>query len=310
MYVAEVRDWAEAPRLVTVDRPTVEEGQRQFRVLATGAHQVVRTRAAGKHYSAKTLPHVPGVDAVVQDEATGKLYYVMGFGEKFGTFTEYITLSDRDMCIPVPDGVDPTSFAASVNPAMSSWMAITQRTRDLPAGWTALVIGATSASGQLAVHAAKSLGAARVIGVARSEAALRAQPALDGYVVQREVVEETDFSSVAADVDVILDYVYGDVALHLLSSLRTRKPVQYVQIGTLGGEPTLALPGPLLRSTDLTIRGAGPGSWSPAALGAELKTLVPIMAKWPTLETVKVPLSEIETKWNDKSAKGRVVFIP
>ncbi|KAK9419693.1 hypothetical protein SUNI508_07179 [Seiridium unicorne] len=309
MQIAEVTSWAESPHYTTAAKPPVPaDTEIQLRVLAAGAHQVVRSRASGRHYSAKTLPHYPGVDGVGRDESTGELYYFMHFGNRFGSFAEYVNVPREGVLIPLPKGIDPASFSASVNPAMSSWMAITQRTNNLPSNWTALIVGATSASGRLAVHACKALGAAKVIGIARGEEALKAVEGLDERIVLKDTVTETDFSGV--EPDVILDYVYGDVAHHLLTSLKTKRPVQYVQIGTLSGKPEISLAGPLLRSTNLTIRGAGPGSWRLSALEVELKTLVPAMAKWPALSAVSVPLKNIETAWADKSIKGRIVFVP
>ncbi|KAH6644958.1 hypothetical protein BKA67DRAFT_586559 [Truncatella angustata] len=309
MQIAEVTSWSEGPRYTTAAKPpAATPDEIRLRVLAAGAHQVVRSRASGKHYSAKTLPHYPGIDGVGRDESTGTLYYFMYFGDRFGSFAEYVNVPKDATLIQLPDGTDPVAFAASVNPAMSSWMAITQRTNDLPKDWTALVIGATSASGRLAVYAAKALGAAKVIGAARGEETLKAVEGLDGHVILKDNVRETDFSSL--EPDVILDYVYGDVTHHLLTSLKTKRPVQYVQIGTLSKQPEISLAGPLLRSTNLTIRGAGPGSWRLSALEVELKTLVPTMAKWPALSAAAVPLKDIETAWTDSSIKGRVVFVP
>lgn len=309
MHIAQVQSWPEGPKYVTVDDPpTPSDDQVQLRVLAAGAHQVVRSRASGAHYSARQLPHTVGVDCVAKDEATGKLYYV--FTLQGGTFAELINV-DKSIAYPLPDNVDPASFAASVNPAMSSWMAITQRTTNLPKDFTAVIIGATSASGRLAVHSAKALGASKVIGIARNAAALEKVDGLEDYIVLNDVVAETDFSKVQ-DCDVILDYVYGDATVHLLSSLsRAKKPVQYVEIGSLA-QRTAEIPAHLLRSFDLTIRGAGAGSWSIAALQKELHTLVPTMARWKLLSANSVPLKDIEAAWNDKAlaGEGRVVFVP
>ncbi|KAI0836467.1 hypothetical protein F5Y06DRAFT_103952 [Hypoxylon sp. FL0890] len=309
MHIAQVQSWPEGPRYVTVDDPPApSNNQIQLRVLAAGAHQVVRSRASGAHYSARQLPHTVGVDCVGRDEATGKLYYV--FTLQGGTFAERINI-DKSVAYQLPDDVDPASFAASVNPAMSSWMAITQRTTNLPKDFTAVIIGATSASGRLAVHSAKALGAGKVIGVARNAATLEKVDGLDDYIVLNDVVAESDFSKLQ-DCDVILDYVYGDVTVHLLSSLsRARKPVQYIEIGSLA-QSTAEIPGHLLRSFDLTIRGAGAGSWSISALQKELYTLVPTMARWKLLSANAVPLKDIETAWNDRSlaSEGRLVFVP
>ncbi|KAI1408619.1 hypothetical protein F5Y13DRAFT_106423 [Hypoxylon sp. FL1857] len=309
MHIAQVQSWPEGPRYVTVDDPPApSDNQIQLRVLAAGAHQVVRSRASGAHYSARQLPHTVGVDCVGKDEATGKLYYV--FTLQGGTFAELINV-DKSIAYPLPDNVDPASFAASVNPAMSSWMAITHRTTNLPKDFTAVIIGATSASGRLAVHSAKALGAGKVIGIARNAAALEKVDGLDDYMILNDPVADTDFSKVR-DCDLILDYVYGDATVHLLSSLsKVKKPVQYVEIGSLA-QRTAEIPSNLLRSFDLTIRGAGAGSWSIPALQKELHTLVPTMARWKLLAANSVPLKDVETAWNNKAlaGEGRVVFVP
>ncbi|KAI0601164.1 hypothetical protein F4775DRAFT_482451 [Biscogniauxia sp. FL1348] len=311
MHAVQVESWSEGPRYVTVENPPEpSDSQIQLQVLAAGLHQVVRSRAAGTHYSTKELPHRPGIDCVGRDVATGQLYYCLHISPSFGTFAEYITV-DKSVVYPVPDGVDPAAFAGSVNPAMSSWMAITQRTTDLPRGYTALIIGATSASGKLAAYAARTLGAGRVVGVARNAAALAAVDGLDERVVLRDPVGETDYSGVGDCCDLVLDYIYGEAAVHLLSSLRTKKPVQYVQIGAVA-QPEASLPAALFRSYDLTVRGAGPGAWTLEALEQEMKTLVPKLAGWKLLETHSVPLKDVEAAWNDSSllGKGRLVFIP
>jgi NADPH:quinone reductase-like Zn-dependent oxidoreductase len=309
MQIARVDDWKAGPKAFTVEKPPApSDGEIQLKVLASGLHQVVRGRASGTHYSAKSLPHIPGIDCVGRDEATGKLYYTMGFGETFGTFVEYVNVRRDGILIALPDDVDVASFAVAVNPAMSSWMALTQRTRDLPKGFTVLVIGATSASGKLAAHAAKALGAGRVVGAARKVEPLQENKAYDDYIVLRDTASETDFSQ--ADADVVLDYVWGDVAHHFLSTLKTKKPVQYVHIGGLSGKSEIPLSGPLLRSTNLFLSGAGPGSWTMTALEKELETLVPAMASWPRLDAVKVNLKDIAEAWNQKSSGGRVVVIP
>lgn len=309
MHVAVVQDWAEGPRYISTDSlPAPASNEIQLRVVAAGAHQVVRSRASGNHYSAKSLPHHMGIDGVGKDEATGQLYYFMHFGDRFGSYAEHVNVPRDEVCIPLPEGVDPASFASSVNPAMSSWMAITQRTNNLPKDWTVLIIGATSASGRLAVHAAKALGAAKVIGAARDVEALKANKALDGHIALNDDLMKKDFPHVNADV--ILDYVYGDVAHHLLTTLKTKKPVQYVHIGTLSGKAEIPLSGALLRSTNLTIRGAGPGSWRLSAAEKEFETMIPAVAKWTALDVLKLPLKDIEKTWSDRSIKGRIVYVP
>lgn len=284
MHAARVASWADGPRYAeTTEPPAPSADELQLCVVAAGAHNVVRSRAAGRHYSARTLPHTPGVDAVARDPATGALYYVLGFGDGFGTLVERVNVPRPGthhgldgqgkgkgggiLTVPLPASVvDPVAFAASVNPAMSGWMALQARAPVRPPGWTCLVLGATSASGRQAVHAAHALGAARVVGAARDAAALHAVPGLDAVVVLNGT---PDYAAAAVDADVVLDYVYGETAERFLAALaaaKPAKPVQYVQIGTLSGRADVALPAALLRSTDVTIRGAGPGSCTYPAL--------------------------------------------
>lgn len=313
MHAAQVQNWSEGPRYVAIDAPPAPTADElQLRVLAAGAHNVVRSRASGKHYSAKTLPHTPGMDGVARDEATGQLYYVSALADNFGAFVEYINVPKKGstLLVPLPEGADPVAVAGSVNPALSSWMAITARTSDLPQDWTCLIFGATSASGRLAVHAAKALGAKKVVGAARSAATLKTVEGLDDYVVFDAAEKDPQLFN-ATGADVVLDYVYGDVAERFFANFRNPgKPVQYVQIGMLSGKDGIALPSGILRSTDLTIRGAGGGgSWGMGQLIKEMPVLVPKIVGWPALPTTKVELKDIEKTWGDKSLEGRVVYV-
>ncbi|KAG0645469.1 hypothetical protein D0Z07_8547 [Hyphodiscus hymeniophilus] len=260
MHIAQITQWGEAPKYVETPAPELPSSDSDFvqvKVLAAGLHNVVRARAQGTHYSAKTLPHIPGLDGV-GTTATGQHVYFSTFALPTGSFSEVINLPKEDVAA-LPEGVDPVQVAAAMNPMLSSWMALRKRTFDLPPNFSVLIVGATSASGTLAIDVARHLGAKRIVGVARNLSAL-SQLGLDETIEMKEPVEETDFSKLG-HVDVILDYVYGPIIAHLIGSLTTKAPVQYVQIGLLGS-PTMQLNGVTLRSTNITMRGAGPGSWS------------------------------------------------
>ncbi|KAI0203606.1 hypothetical protein F4808DRAFT_417263 [Astrocystis sublimbata] len=309
MHAAQVLNWSEGPKYVTVDdAPAPTENQVQLRVLAAGLHNVVRSRASGSHYTCGPLPHAPGIDCVGRDVATGQLYYCINMKPGFGTFADLVTV-DKSVLHALPETVDPASFAGSVNPGMSSWLALTQRATNLPENYTVLILGVTSASGRLAVPVAKALGAGKVVGVARSEAALAGIADLDVSIVQKENIKDTDFSQVQADV--VLDYVYGDLAMHALQTLDIQRPLQYISIGLLSRNE-VTIPTALLRSRDITVRGSGPGAIPVRTIGQEMKKLVPAMAKWKLLDAHAVPLKDVEQAWADKSlaSKGRLVFVP
>lgn len=274
---------------------------------AAGLHQVVRTRASGTHYSAQSLPHIVGIDGVGLDEATGTSYYIMGMAPDFGSFTEYVNV-DSKAGVPVPKTVDPAALAASVNPGMSSWMALTTRCFDLPSGFTVLILGATTASGELAASLSRTLGAGHVIGVARNVDALKNIRGLDRWI-ELKGDGGTDYSGLE-DVDVVIDYIYGDAALHLLSSLPKGRHVQYVQVGSMSGQDSIALPSAVLRSKNLTMRGAGPGAWSLAELGQQMPKLIQALAGITLKQPQKFPFEQFNKVWSDGglAKKGRIVF--
>ena len=304
MHTAQVTEWGQNPKYVEVEEPaepSADSGLVKIKVVAAGVHQLVRSLASGKHYASKTLPHVPGADGV-GTTSNGQHVYFIALGT--GSFTEYAVVPERRV-FPLPDGVDPLQAAAFVNPAMSSWMAFKARVSNLQPGFSVLILGATSASGTLAISLARSLGAGKVIGAARNADAL-ASLGLDETIVLQDNVSETDFSK-ANDVDVVLDYLYGPVVEHLFKTITPTKPLQYVHIGSLAGLD-ISLPGAVLRSKDITIRGAGPGSWDLKALSTEMPALLQAFSQAKPGKVNVLSLKDIEQTWNTKG--DRVVYTP
>ncbi|KIW03036.1 uncharacterized protein PV09_05689 [Verruconis gallopava] len=303
MKHAIITAWEEPPKFVDTAAPQLDpvDDKVLIRVEAAAAHQLVRLRASGKHYSVKTLPHVPGVDGV-GTTPDGQNVYFFTFAPAPGSFAEFVRVPKGNVT-PLPDGLDKIQVAALVNPVMSSWMALRRRTFCRPPNFTVLILGATSTSGRLAISVARALGAGRVIGCARNEESL-ARLGLDQAIRLREPVTETDFSDLQ-DVDVVLDYVYGQAAAHLLSTIKCTRRVQFIQIGSLSG-PTIDLPAHTIRSKNISLIGSGIGSWADEELREELPDLLQAMTKFETVTLNVVPLSEIERHWSE--GKDRTVF--
>lgn len=271
-----------------------------------GVHQLVKSRAAGIHYSAHTLPHIPGVDGVGQT-SDGKLFYFNAMTDSGGSITEIINVP-TERTAPVPDGADPMQVAGLVNPVMASWLALSVRTSGLQPGFTAVIMGATGVSGAAAVGVAHALGAGRVVGVARS-ATKMAGSGLNATIELASDPTKTDWSA-ALDVDVVLDFLYGPGTLALLQALKPTKPVQYVQIGTVV-ERTIDLPGDLLRSKDITMRGTGPGSWQPKDFAKELPNMIEaiVSGKVKPGKFQEVKMQDISTAWGQKGG-DRMIITP
>lgn len=303
----EVTSWGEIPTYTTTPTPPApSESEFRIHVLAAGVARVVISRASGKHYSASQLPHLVGADGVGRRESDNKLVYFTALGPQ-GSMQEVLNVANTNV-FELPDGADAQNVAAMMNPLLSSWMGLKTRVDDLPDGFKVLIVGVTSASGKLAVQVAKHLGAGRVIGVARSEEGIKAVKGVDEAIVLKEDPRETEWDKMG-DVDVILDYVYGAAAGVMLSKVPKGKKVQYVQIGSVGGEET-TLPSAVLRSKNLTLRGSGPGAWSLREIQAQLPEMVKVAAKLERQPLKVEKFADVEKVWGRVGGKDRVVFVP
>jgi NADPH:quinone reductase-like Zn-dependent oxidoreductase len=226
---------------------------------------------------------------------------------------------DLRRTVLLPETVDVTKVAAALNPAMSSWVALRRRAALKP-GQTVLVLGATGNAGGMAVQVAKRLGAARVVGAGRHRERLAELPALgaDEIVALADdpAVTAERLAGAAAEVDVVLDYLWGEpAAVAIMAILKARadrsRVMEWIQIGAMAG-PTIALPSVALRSANLRLQGSGQGAISTQAYVAELPSLVDEIGAGAIRVNVRsVPLADVEAAWSAPEVPGqRTVFIP
>jgi NADPH:quinone reductase-like Zn-dependent oxidoreductase len=213
--------------------------------------------------------------------------------------------------VQLPAGVDVVQVAAAMNPAMSSWVALRRRVPLTP-GQSVLVLGATGNAGTMAVRVARRLGAGRVVGAGRDTARLAALDA-DATVA---LGDDDALAAAAADVDVVVDYVWGEPAQRAMTTLLTARAdrsraLDWVQIGSMAG-PTIELPSTLLRSANFRLLGNGQGAVSPRGYLAELPSLVAeIGAGTIAVEAVTAPLADVEAVWTRPERPGvRTVLVP
>ncbi len=308
-----IEAFGEPPHYRSVPAPQTDSHHEIAEVLAVGIHPVTRGIASGRHYaSAGALPFVPGIDGVVR-RTDGSLAYVVGPGS--GTLAERILIDPRS-AVPLPADADPAIVAASMNPAMSSWIALRARIAFTP-GQSILVIGATGAAGSIAVKAARRLGAGRIIAAGRNRQRLDQllSEGADDTVVLSSDDEATSTAFVrAADVDIVLDYVWGapaELAMEAILGARRdhARQLDWVHIGGTGG-PTITLNGSALRSTALRISGSGFGSVDMRR--ADLPELAAAVASGElAIRPRTVSLAAIEEAWTHRDAPGeRTVIIP
>jgi NADPH:quinone reductase-like Zn-dependent oxidoreductase len=257
---------------------------------------------------------VPGLDGVGRLADGRRVYFVL-HDTPMGSMSEQ-TLVDPRRCVPVPEGVDEALVAAAMNPAMSSWLALRFRA-PLRGGEKVLILGVTGQAGQMAVQVARRLGAAKVIGAGRDPHRLAASGAdeLVSLSGAPEAVAEA-LARAAADVDVVIDYLWGAPAGAAMVAVLTAREdrsraLKWVQVGSMAG-PTLALPSAALRSANLQVLGSGQGSVAVAEIVGELPSLMrEISLGALKVSPLRVPLAEVEATWGAPEPEGRrVVFVP
>jgi hypothetical protein len=119
----------------------------------------------------------------------------------------------------------------------------------------------------------------------------------------------------AAEVDLVLDYLWGEPAEQAIMAILTSRAdrsreLNWVQIGSVAG-PTIQLPSVALRSANFRLQGNGQGAVSARAYLAELPALVDEIGRG-TIAIVPRPvlLSEVEDAWAHRDAPGeRTVLI-
>ncbi len=320
MKAAVVSSFGSAPRYQ--DFPvSVPDGDHELLVdvLAAGLHPRVRSQADGSHYtSTGALPLVPGVDGVGRGP-DGRLRYFVLPDTAMGAMAEQ-TVIDTRRSIVLPAGTDPVTVAAAMNPAMSSWVALRQRV-SFQAGQDVLVLGATGNAGQLAVQVATRLGAGQVIAAGRDTSRLAALPALGATATvplgtaAGTAAGADRLAKAAADVDIVLDYLWGQPAAAAMTAIITSRadrgrPLTWIEIGSVAG-PTAAIPSAALRAARLQLVGSGQGSVSTREYLAELNVLAQeIAAGAIAVDARAVPLAQVEQAWATTATSHRLVLVP
>jgi NADPH:quinone reductase-like Zn-dependent oxidoreductase len=315
MKAAIVRAAGQPPIYGNFPEPEPASDERHIRVTAAAISQVVKSRAAGVHYSSThQLPFVVGVDGVGRLDDGSRVYFALP-RPPYGSMAEQ-TVVPAGQCLPLPDDLDDITAAAIANPGMSSWAAYTERARLKP-GETVLVNGATGTAGRLAVQIARHLGAKKVVATGRNVEALREVAALGADVtvplVEDEDALENSFKAqFAAGVDIVIDYLWGKSAERLLIAAAKASedgvPLRFVQIGSISGQ-NITLPSAVLRASAIQLIGSGIGSVPRDRLigvvGDLLQSVIPAGLKIATRPT---PLSRVEDAWSLTDSTQRTVL--
>lgn len=218
--------------------------------------------AAGINFAAP-YPYVTGIECVGRTE-NGRRVYVAPTNPPNGSLAEY-TVIPAPRAIPIPDGLSDEQALGIGMAGMTAWLALDWKGQ-LEAGQSVLVTAATGAVGQIAVQAAKVLGASRVVAAGRNGGVLDGlrHRGADETVVIDDAYEH-NLAAVAGDgFDLVVDGLYGD---HISAAIRaTRRNGRVVNFGMRAGR-TATISGVELKGRELigfATTDAGPERIRPA----------------------------------------------
>jgi NADPH:quinone reductase-like Zn-dependent oxidoreductase len=208
MRAAILRSVGVDPEVGDFEEPSPESGQVIVTVTAAGLNPVDLARASGS-MGDPVLPSVVGREGVGRLQDGTRVYFNPSV-PPYGSWGER-TLVEQARTFPVPDGLDDGLAVAMGIPGLAAWIPLEHHAR-LQSGENVLVLGATGIVGQIAVQAAKILGAGRVVASARDSDALAAVTALgaDALVTLGQGDDAQALKSEAGEgYDVVIDPLYG-----------------------------------------------------------------------------------------------------
>jgi NADPH2:quinone reductase len=223
MRAAILRDHGAVPELDELDEPAGSEDAEVVEVLAAGMNPVdVRIATGTFPNERREPPYVTGKEGVGR-RGDGSLVYFDACVEPYGAFAER-TLIASGSGYPVPDGLDPALAVCFGVAGLAAWLPLEWR-GELAPGETVLILGASGVVGQIAVQAARLLGAGRVVAAARDAGALERARELGADAIVR-IDAAADVSAALGEAaggdgfDLVLDPLWGEPALAALAALK------------------------------------------------------------------------------------------
>ncbi len=239
MRAAILREYDATPELGDFEEPTATGGAQPAEVLAAGLNPVDVRKAAGVFPLAPKppLPSVAGWEGIARLD--GRKVYFVDPPPPHGALATH-TLLDPAAVYDVPEELDDGVAVALGIAGLAGWLAL-EWSAKLREGETVLVLGATGTVGQVAVQAAKILGAGRVIAAGRNAEGLARAKELgadETVVLEGDLVEAFKEAS-GGGVDVTVDPLWGEPAVAAIKA--ANRFARHVALGQSAGlEATIA----------------------------------------------------------------------
>jgi NADPH2:quinone reductase len=272
-------------------------------VLAAPLNPVDRAVAAGRFYGGHPpLPYVPGCECVGRDER-GRVVWTFGGGlglARNGAMAE--RCAPGAVVAEVPEGADPALAAALGIAGLAGFMPVVWRA-PVREGDRVLVLGATGVVGQVALQAAKLLGAAHVVAAGRDEEGLRR--ALELGADEAVTLDGDPLDWDFGEPTYVIDPLWGEPLERAVQAAARRARI--VHIGQSAG-PTATLASADVRGKELEVYGFSDFAVPPDVLSEHYRRLVGhALAGEIRLDVERVPLERVAEAWD---APGKQVLVP
>lgn len=204
--------------------------------VATAALNPIDQHFASGRYPGAPAPHVVGREGIAT-LADGRRVYFAAQPFPQGSVAERALVKPA-AAFDVPEGLDDGQALAIGAAGLAAWLTLTYQA-GLREGESVLVLGASGAVGQIAVQAAKLLGAARVVGAARDSAAAESVNGIDAVVSLSGGNSGEDLRAAAeGGFDVVIDPLGGEYLAAAVTATATG--ARLVNLGNgAGAEVTL-----------------------------------------------------------------------
>jgi NADPH:quinone reductase-like Zn-dependent oxidoreductase len=306
MRAAVLQELRTVPVFGDFKEPRPDERHQVAEVLLGALNPADLFVAAGAYGGAEP-PCVVGREGVAR-LPDGAAVYFSGPPAPFGSLAQYAPV-DPSTGFPIPDGLDPGLAVSMGIAGLAAWLPLTWRAALQP-GETVLVLGASGVVGQIAVQAAKLLGAARVIAAARDRETLERlrEQGADAIVVLEGDYRQALKDAAGDGYDVVLDPLYGPPLEAALSA--TAQGARVVTVGTSAAESAAipvsdifgrTLTGHSNDHASLEVRREAYGRLAGHAAAGEIR-----------VEVERLPLSRIADAW-DMQMRGphrKIALVP
>jgi len=275
-----------------------EPADASLEVLAAAVNPIDRAVAAGQFYGGHPpLPFVPGCECVGR-EAGGRVVWTFGGGLGLARNGAMAERAEHGAVVAeVPNGADPALAAALGIAGLAGWMPVAWRA-PVREGDRVLVLGATGTAGQVALQAARLLGAEHIVAAGRDAESLERALELGA---DEAVALDGDFG----EPTYVFDPLCGEPLERAIAA--AAPGARIVQLGQ-SARPTATIPSAAVRGKQLELLGYSNFAVHADVLAEHYRLLVGhALTDAIHVDLERVGLDEVGEAWG---RRGKLVVCP